>query len=324
MYIKYLISFLLIFTFFTNCKQDKPETVISKPETAISTPSRKENVNLPWAKFVENYPKEIKTAEGIYTAMVQNGLKENSLTPMNFTFVSDEQVKLERLSAFMGSHYPYTLEKTRKNGDIWELSGQTNKIPITSENLKYWALDMYIRGSEYDAIFDTYNGLVGKEGQIFPLLVDSVQSYYAKKAMICYEKGDISGTIINFNLDMLIFPNNPNTFYKLAVAKNDLYAWKEALNDYTTALTRAPDFISALNNRGTLLDEHGNPAAAIDDFNKILTIPKATAKDKMQAYFNRGNTKFNAKDKKGACEDFKIAMDMGMKEAEARLKEDCK
>jgi tetratricopeptide (TPR) repeat protein len=319
-----ILIFPLVVLIFTNCKQDKPETVIPKPETAISTPSRKENVNLPWAKFVENYPKEIKTAEGIYTAMAQNGLKENSLIPMNFTFVSDKQEKLEKLSAFMALHYPYTLEKPKKNGEDWELNGQTNKIPITSENLKYWALDMYIRGSEYDAIFDTYNGLVGKEGQLFPLLVDSVQRHYAHKGLACYEKGDISGSIINFNLDMIIAPNNPSTFYKLAVAKNDLYAWKEALNDYSTALTLAPDFISALNNRGNLWDEHGNYVAAIEDFNKILTIPKATAKDKMQAYFNRGNTKFNSKDKKGACEDFKIALDMGYQGAEVRLKEDCK
>jgi tetratricopeptide (TPR) repeat protein len=317
MYIKSLISSLLILTFFTNCKQDKPET-------ALTTTNKQANSYFPWAKFVENYPKEIKTAEGIHKAMVQNGLKENSLTPMNFTFVSNEEAKLVHLSAFIASHYPYTVEKPKKNADIWELNGQTNKIPITAENLKYWALDMYKRGNEHDAIFDSYSGLVGKEGQLFPLLIDTVQKYYAKKAINCYEKGDISGTIINLNLDLVINPNDPNTFYRRAIAKNDVFAWKEALIDYNTALTMAPDFVSALNNRGTLLDENGKYVEAIDDFNKILSLPKSNAKDKMQAYFNRGNSKFNLKEQKGACEDWKIALDMGMKEAEIRLKEDCK
>jgi tetratricopeptide (TPR) repeat protein len=301
----------LFILFFFSCQQNKPEI-------------KQENNFITWPEFVKNYPNEMKTAEGIHAAMSQNGLKENSLTPMNFTFVSNHQEKLVKLSTFLATHYPYSLEKPKQSGDVWELNGQTNKMPITAQNLLYWALDMYKRGYEHDASFDTYSGLAGEKGQLFPVLADTVKNYYAKKGLDCYEKGDINGAISHLSLNLIVNPNDPNSYYARAIAKNDLYAWKAALEDYNTALSIAPDFVSALNNRGILLDEHGNYVGAIEDYNKILSLKTAAIKDKQQAFFNRGNAKLNLKDKKGACEDWKMALDLGMKDAQVRMNENCK
>jgi tetratricopeptide (TPR) repeat protein len=305
-----IFSFLILVFLFISCQKNKPEV---KPENTYQT----------WADFVKNYPREMKTAEGIFKAMSQNGLKENSLTAMNFTFVSNSQEKLMKLSDFLNTHYTYTLEKPKQIDKVWEMNGVTNQIPITANNLLYWALDMYKRGFENDASFDTYNGLVGEKGQLFPILADTVKNYYAQKGMICYKKGDISGAISNLSLNLVVNPNDPNSYYARAIAKNDLYAWKAALEDYNAALSLAPDFVSALNNRGILLDEHGNFAGAIEDYNRILALKTLNDKEKQQAYFNRGNAKLGLKDKKSACDDWKMALELGMKEAKARMTENC-
>jgi tetratricopeptide (TPR) repeat protein len=54
--------------------------------------------------------------------------------------------------------------------------------------------------------------------------------------------------------------------------KNELYTWKSALKDYDKAIEIAPNFVSALLNRGGLKDENGDYQGAISDYEKILNI----------------------------------------------------
>ena len=42
------------------------------------------------------------------------------------------------------------------------------------------------------------------------------------------------------------------------------------------------------------------------------------------AYFNRGNSKFNRDDKKGACEDWIRAKELGADYAQERIDDHCK
>lgn len=106
--------------------------------------------------------------------------------------------------------------------------------------------------------------------------------------------------------------------------KNELHTWKSALEDYDKAIEIAPNFISAIINRGSLKDEHGDYAGAIEDYNKVLSIEIVDLENKQQAYFNRGNSKHNLNDKLGACVDWKKALELGANYAKERLDEHCK
>lgn len=112
-----------------------------------------------WEEFSENFGKEMVTAEDVFNSMVKSGLKDNCLTKMDFTFVSDKKENLNKLSEFIKTHYPYSVQEVKKYGKLWEINGETNEIPITSDNLMYWALDMYKRGYEFDSTLDAYGGL---------------------------------------------------------------------------------------------------------------------------------------------------------------------
>ena len=90
------------------------------------------------------------------------------------------------------------------------------------------------------------------------------------------------------------------------------------------AIEIAPKFVSALINRGGLKDENGDYQGAITDYETVLKLDKLESEEKQQAYFNLGNTYFNLKDKKKACENWNKALENGAEYAKERINEHCK
>ena len=93
---------------------------------------------------------------------------------------------------------------------------------------------------------------------------------------------------------------------------------------YDKAIEIAPKFVSALINRGGLKDENGDYQGAITDYETVLKLDKLESEEKQQAYFNLGNTYFNLKDKKRACENWNKALEYGAEYAKERINEHCK
>lgn len=277
-----------------------------------------------WDNFVDGFGKEMVSAEDVFNNMVKSGLKDNCLTKMDFTFISDNKENLQNLGEFIKSHYPYSVQEVKKYGKLWEINGETNEIPMTADNLLYWGLDMYKRGYEFDAKLDAYGGPFDSNDQKFPEIDSSKADYYFDKGLECYNNGDLSGAIFNWTLTIQIDPKDPNAYYSRAIVKNELYTWKSALKDYDKAIEIAPKFVSALINRGGLKDENGDYKGAIADYERVLQLDKLEAEEKQQAYFNLGNTYFNLKDKKTACENWNKALKNGAEYAKERINEHCK
>ena len=283
-----------------------------------------ENKYITWDDFVDGFGKEMVSAEDVFNNMVKNGLKDNTLTKMDFTFVSDKKENLIKLGEFIKTHYPYTVQEVKRFENLWEINGETNEFPMTADNLMYWALDMYKRGYEFDATIDAYGGLADSKTAKFPQMDTTKADYYFDKGLECYNNGDLSGAIFNWTLTIEIDPKDPNAYYSRAIVKNELYTWKAALTDYDKAIEIAPKFVSALINRGGLKDENGDFQGAITDYETVLKLEKLEAEEKLQAYFNLGNTYINLKDKKRACENWNKALENGAEYAKERINEHCK
>jgi tetratricopeptide (TPR) repeat protein len=277
-----------------------------------------------WDNFVDGFGKEMVSAEDVFNNMVKSGLKDNCLTKMDFTFISDKKENLQKLGEFIKTHYPYSVQEVKKYGKLWEINGETNEIPMTSDNLLYWGLDMYKRGFEFDAKLDAYGGPFDPKDQKFPVIDTTKTDYYFEKGLECYNNGDLSGAIFNWSLTIQIDPTDPNAFYSRAIVKNELYTWKSALKDYDKAIEIAPKFVSALINRGGLKDENGDYQGAITDYETVLKLDKLEQEEKQQAYFNLGNTYFNLKNKMRACENWNKAFENGAEYAKERINEHCK
>lgn len=302
-----ILTFLLLLTTLTACGQKKMEQKF-----------------FTWENFVDGFGKEMVSAEDVFNNMVKSGLIDNCLTKMDFTFISDKKENLQKLGEFIKAHYPYSVQEVKKYGKLWEINGETNEIPMTADNLLYWGLDMYKRGYEFDAKLDAYGGPFDPKDQKFPVIDSSKADYYFDKGLDCYNNGDLSGAIFNWTLTIQIDPTDPNAYYSRAIVKNELYTWKSALKDYDKAIEIAPKFVSALINRGGLKDENGDYQGAIADYETILKLDKLEAEEIQQAYFNLGNTYFNLKDKKTACENWNKALENGAEYAKERINEHCK
>jgi tetratricopeptide (TPR) repeat protein len=276
-----------------------------------------------WNEFTENFGKEMVLADDVFNNMVKSGLKDNCLTKMDFTFISDKKENLKKLSEFITTHYPYSVQEIKKYGKLWEINGETNEIPMTADNLLYWGLDMYKRGYEFDAKLDAYGGPFDPKDQKFPLIDTTKKDYYFDKGLECYNSGYLSGAIFNWSLTIEIDPKDPNSYYSRAIVKNELYTWKSALKDYDRAIDIAPKFISALINRGGLKDENEDYQGAIADYETVLKLDKLEPEEKQQAYFNLGNTYLNLKDKNRACENWSKALENGAKYAKERIDKHC-
>jgi tetratricopeptide (TPR) repeat protein len=276
-----------------------------------------------WNSFVDGFGKEMVSSNDVFNRMVKSGLKDNCLTIMDFTFISDNKENLQKLGEFIKTHYPYSVQEVKRYENLWEINGVTNEMPMTAENLLYWSLDMYKRGYEFDARLEAYGGPFDPNDQKFPELGIAKADYYFDKGLECYNNGDLSGAIFNWTLTIQIDPADPNAYYSRAIVKNELYTWKSALKDYDKAIEIAPKFVRALINRGGLKDENGDYQGAIADYETVLKLDGAEPEERQQAYFNLGNTYLNLKDKATACKNWNKALEHGAEYARKRISEHC-
>jgi len=255
--------------------------------------------------------------------MVESGLKENCLCTFDFSFLSDRENNLQRLSDFIDTHYPYAITGIERVDEGRELNAATDEIAVTADNLMYWALDMAKRGYEFDAEFDAYGAHFDPVDPRFPDLSGSKENFWFERASKQYDAGNLSGSLIGWSHVIAINPRNADAFYSRAIVKSDLHTWKSALRDYDAALDIAPHFFSALVNRGSLKDDHGDHQGAIDDYDKVIALATDTDHNRPMAYFNRGNSKLSLADRTGACADWRKALELGAEYAQARIAEHC-
>lgn len=271
-------------------------------------------------EFDEYFGDEMASSQDIYDLLKKNGLTDYALGKFDFVFISDQKEKVRSLGEFLKSNYGYTIKEIKKREELWELSGDTKEIPVDSETLMYWALDLYVKGYEFDCALDGYGTMMDHDNPSFLKLEPSLEDHYFEEAIKAYENRNIGEAIINWTTVLKINPKDPNSFYSRAIAKSDLYTWKAALKDYDKALELAPNFADALVNRAALKDESGDYEGAIKDYNKAIEIEP----DNAMAFFNRGNSKFHMEDSKGACEDWHKAKKLGAEYAEERISDICK
>jgi tetratricopeptide (TPR) repeat protein len=258
-----------------------------------------ENSYFTWDKFVENFGRELRIADEVFSSMVGSGLKDGCLCCFDFTFLSNRRENLERLAQFLRSHYPYSITGIKPNGSEWDLDGKTAEIPVTADNLLYWALDMAKRGYEFDAEFDAYGAPFDPADQKVRNADAAQEESLFDRGVKQYNQGDLSGALMTWSEVITLNPKNANAYYSRAIVKNELHTWKNALRDYDAALEIAPSFVSALLNRGSVKDDNGDYVGAVEDYDKVIALFDADDLTKTRAYFNRGNTKLHLKARVG-------------------------
>ena len=277
-----------------------------------------------WDDFVDDFGGQMVSAEDVFINMTKGGLKENTLLKFDFHFISNDKKNIEALMEFLKDHYLYTFKPIIERKDkLWELTGLTNELPVTSDNLMYWVLDMFKRGYEFDSEFDGYGAPYDPKEQKYPDFSKDKEDYYFDLALDRYNTGDLSGSIINWSNVIKINGKDVDSYYSRAIVKDELYTWKAALKDYDKAIEIAPNFISALLNRGSLKDENEDYKGAIQDYELVMNNKKSNNDDLKKVYFNLGNTYLNLDDKTKACKHWKKSSKLGADYANEQIQKHC-
>lgn len=211
--------------------------------------------------------------------MVSDGLTHYSMLAFDFHFLSDSREKLINLAELLENSYQFKVkDPVRTENGLWDLSGETNRFPVTEDNLVYWTLDMYKRGYEFDAKLDGFGALYDKSAQSFPPFGTVPAEEFFNKGLGYYNQGNLSGAIIEWTNTLEVDANDADALYSRAIVKNELYASNAAMIDYDKAIEIAPNFSSALLNRGALKDDNGDHQGAIADY---LTVLESTPNDEI-------------------------------------------
>ncbi|MGI8503996.1 MAG: tetratricopeptide repeat protein [Hassallia sp.] len=153
---------------------------------------------------------------------------------------------------------------------------------------------------------------------------------YRNRADARFHIGDNQGAIEDYNQAIKINPNyvdsnarsqlgNYKKFidiftHSIEISSDDVaYNRSNAdseLEDYEQAIKINPDDADAYYNRGNARFDLGDRAGAIEDYTQAIKINYNYA----DAYYNRGNARFDLGDRAGAIEDFQKATDLYWKE----------
>lgn len=263
----------------------------------------------PREEFAERFESEAAIACDVEDRLRAKLPRFAQVTP-DITFVSDDRAKLE---ALRGALAPagYRMEPPALVEGRWECGGQAPPLPIDEDLLVFWVLDLVDRGFDHDCVFEAY----GTTHDWVPTDLALGAKLYFDGAMSAYEAGNRGGAIANFSISLAIDPTNPNTWYSRAGVLDQINCAIRAREDYDKAIGLAPDFVSALVNRGANKDNAGEYDDAIADYDRALAIDPGNA----NAIFNRGNSKLNKGDVAGACADWRAALARGLEHARTPL-----
>ena len=87
-----------------------------------------ENTYFTWDDFVNNFGKEMVSAEDVYENMKKSELTDFAYTKLDFHFISDKKEKLEKLNEYLKSNYGYSFEKYSTWEGSFELRGKNGLI----------------------------------------------------------------------------------------------------------------------------------------------------------------------------------------------------
>ncbi|AOP36426.1 hypothetical protein A0128_20660 [Leptospira tipperaryensis] len=126
-----------------------------------------------------------------------------------------------------------------------------------------------------------------------------------------FKNGDYPSAIEFYSRDLDANPDNPSSFNNRGLAKSKSGNEEAAIADYNQAIEQKQDYAIAYNNRGFAKIKISDYQGAIEDFTSAIRFKPNYS----NAINNRAVANWAIKEKKNACGDWRIAEDLGHREA---------
>lgn len=184
-----------------------------------------------------------------------------------------------------------------------------NKPSTSASEFNFRGLDKAKAGKFKEAIEDFDKAIELKPtGQIY------CNRAYSKSMV-----EDFNGAIQDYDKTIELKYRLAEVYFERGYCKDQLNNPDGAIDDYTKSIETNNEYADAYNNRAFTKLKQKDYKAAIKDFDKAIKLKP----DFVGAYVNRGFAKKELGDKSGACKDWTKAVDLGYKQANKFLKDNC-
>ncbi|MEH1874295.1 tetratricopeptide repeat protein [Nostoc sp.] len=129
----------------------------------------------------------------------------------------------------------------------------------------------------------------------------------------CFEKGEYSNAIANYNQALKVKSTEVDLYYKRGLAYYQVGDYEAAIADYSQAIQMNLHDAKSYNKRGLALSQLGRLEEAINDYTQAIRINPNVA----VAYKNRAEARSHVGDNQGAIEDYTQAIKINPHYADA-------
>ncbi len=142
---------------------------------------------------------------------------------------------------------------------------------------------------------------------------------FLEMGIVKHKQNNFKAAIADYNKAIEEDNSNKDAYYNRGTCELALNDYKSAVIDFNKTIKLDPKFASAYYNRATALISMKEYTRALPDLDKAIELdPNLT-----NAYTLRGQFRIKSGDKKGACDDFSIAMQRGDKKAHKYMALNC-
>ncbi|MEA5625858.1 tetratricopeptide repeat protein, partial [Nostoc sp. UHCC 0251] len=142
---------------------------------------------------------------------------------------------------------------------------------------------------------------------------EDLNIFYVRLGDECFEKGEYTEAIINYNQALQFKFSDVDLYYKRGLTHYQLGDYEAAIADYSQAIQMNIHDAKSYNKRGLALSQLGRLEEAINDYTQAIRINPNVA----VAYKNRAEARSHVGDNQGAIEDYTQAIKINPHYADA-------
>ena len=152
---------------------------------------------------------------------------------------------------------------------------------------------------------------------------DSMGLYYLKKGEIFHRLSQLDSSFFYYNLSIQNNQNPEEVYERSAKSYMKLDLYDSALSDINKAIQINPNYIDAYNTRGDIYYDEFDYENAISDFTFVIENLRDNDVLIGSAFVHRGTSFYKSGKLKLACEDWKLAVELGMNQASILIDDFC-
>lgn len=144
-------------------------------------------------------------------------------------------------------------------------------------------------------------------------------SDYLESGIIKHKQQDYKGAIKDYTKAIKEDNQSSDAYFNRGICEIALKYYKSAMSDLTKAIEISPDFVKAYYSRATIYVAQEMYKKSLPDLDKVVELDPSIP----NALILRGQVRAQVGNKKGACEDFNQAKEMGDQQADKYLSQFC-